>query len=103
MSTSLPEKIQESYLIIRDSEGWKIMHPEKGMCLLVDDAECAAVSHLTFNNSVVGNIEGGISVLADESGSLKSVKEQLVEDGYTKKQLKEMNVRAVTTAHFTYY
>ena len=102
MSKSLPEKVQESYLLFRDGEGWKLLHPENGPCLVVAEQEMGIAKKLTFEKMVIGDAQEGLTILSDLDEEIDSAKERLVMDGYTKQEIKKMKLRYANTVCFSY-
>ena len=102
MSKPLPEKVQESYLLFRDDDGWKLLHPERGPCLVVAEQEMGIATALSFEKMVIGNVDSGVTILSDMDEEIESVKEQLIIDGYNKRDVKKMNLRYTNTVCFSY-
>ena len=102
MKKSLPEKVQESYLLFRDGEGWKLLHPERGPCLVVAEQEMGIAKKLTFEKMVVGDTQEGLTILSDFDEEIDSAKEHLVMDGYEKREIKKMKLRYANTVCFSY-
>ena len=102
MAKPLPEKVSESYLLFRDDEGWKLLHPERGPCLVVAEQEMGIATALSFEKMVIGNADNGLTILSDMDEDFESVKEQLIIDGYNKRDVKKMNPRHANTVCFSY-
>jgi hypothetical protein len=102
MSKPLPEKVQESYLLFRDDDGWKLLHPERGPCLVVAEQEMGIATALSFEKMVIGNVDSGVTILSDMDEEIESVKEQLIMDGYNKRDIKKMKLRHTNTVCFSY-
>ena len=101
MAKPIPEKVQESYLLFRDDEGWKILHPERGPCLVVAEQEMGIAVTLSFEKMVIGDTGGGLTILSDVYDSIEDAKEQLLHDGYTKQEIKKMKPRQANTVLFS--
>jgi hypothetical protein len=102
MSKSLPEKVSESYLLFRDDEGWKLLHPERGPCLVVAEQEMGIATALSFEKMVIGDTYNGLTILSDIDEDLETAKEQLIMDGYNKRDIKKMKLRHANTVCFSY-
>lgn len=102
MKKSLPEKVQESYLLFRDDDGWKLLHPERGPCLVVAEQEMGIATALSFEKMVIGDTGGGLKILSDFDEDLDSAKVSLEVDGYDKREIKKMKLRHANTVCFSY-
>lgn len=102
MKKSIPEKVQESYLLFRDDDGWKLLHPERGPCLVVAEQEMGIATALSFEKMVIGETDNGLTILSEVSESIEDAKEKLLDDGYTKQEIKKMKPRHANTVCFSY-
>ena len=102
MAKHLPEKVQESYLLFRDDEGWKLLHPERGPCLVVAEQEMGIATALSFEKMVIGDTYNGLTILSETGDNIEDAKEQLLHDGYTKQEIKKMKPRSANTVCFSY-
>jgi len=103
MAKPLPEKVHESYLLLRDDEGWKLIHPELGPCLVVAEQVMGFATALSFEQMVIGDdADAGLVILSEVSESIEDAKEQLLHDGYTKQEIKKMKPRHANTVCFSY-
>lgn len=102
MKKSLPEKVQESYLLFRDDDGWKLLHPERGPCLVVAEQEMGIATDLSFEQMVIGATDTGLIILSEVGESIEDAKEKLLDDGYTKQEIKKMKPRHANTVCFNY-
>ena len=94
--------VHENYMLIRDDEGWKIIHPQHGSILLGSetyDGLCIPRS-LKFENAVVYNDElGDIGILNDVE-TVEDALDQLECDGHSKSDIMKMNPRREKVALF---
>jgi len=102
MANAISEKVHESYLLVRDDEGWKLIHPDHGPCLVVAEQEMGIADRLTFEKMVIGDTDSGITILSDFDEDIETAKEQLIIDGYNKREIKKMKLRQVNTVCFSY-
>ena len=102
MSKSLPEKVQESYLLFRDDDGWKLLHPERGPCLVVAEQAMGIATALSFERMVIGDSYNGLTILSDLDMDIEEAREQLLHDGYNKREIKKMKLRHANTVCFSY-
>ena len=102
MAKPLPEKVQESYLLFRDGDGWKLLHPERGPCLVVAEQEMGIATALSFEKMVIGETHNGLTILSDVGDNIEDAREQLLHDGYTKQEIKKMKPRQANTVCFSY-
>jgi hypothetical protein len=95
------EKIAtESYLLIKDGDGFKVLHPNYGPCLLTNyDGEI--IQGIFFETAVVGeHPERGSTEIWGEGGSIGETAEDLKNDGYTSKEVKKMKLHVEMVATF---
>jgi hypothetical protein len=102
MAKPIPEKVQESYLLFRDDEGWKLLHPERGPCLVVAEQEMGIAKKLTFEKMVIGDTQDGLTILSDFDEDIDDAKDHLVTEGYDKREIKKMKLRHANTVCFSY-
>ena len=90
----------ESYLLIKDEHGFKVLHPEYGPCLLTNwDGDL--VDRIDFSNAIVGeHPERGTAEVWGEGSSVEDAIYDLKSDGYTPAQIKKMKLRTEKVATF---
>jgi len=90
----------ESYLLIKDEHGFKILHPEYGPCL-VTNFDGDLISRIDFSDAIVGeHPQRGTAEVWGEGNSVDDAIYDLKEDGYTPAQIKKMNLRTEKVATF---
>lgn len=94
--------VHENYMLVRDDDGWKIIHPSHGSILVGTveyDGFCLPKS-LKVENAVVYNDElGDIGVLEDVD-SVDAAIELLESDGHDSRDIAKMNPRVEKIATF---
>ena len=96
------QKIHENYMLIRDDEGWKIIHPHHGAVLLGSesyDGFCIPQT-LKFDDVVLYSEKRGHPGVLPEASDLDEALEQLEDDGYSKKDISAMSLRQDKIALF---
>lgn len=88
------EKNQESYVIFNDGNGWKLLHPETGICSLVINNEI--VEHISFDKRVIGTFRS--NNMAFSSDDIFETKKDLLSDGYSMSEIKKMKLKIVNIA-----
>lgn len=94
--------IHENYMLIRDDEGWKILHPVHGAILVGTveyDGFCLPKS-LKVEKAVVYNDELGEIGVLDEVDDITDALDLLESDGHTKGDIAKMNPRVEKIATF---
>jgi hypothetical protein len=90
--------VPESYLLIKDEHGFKVLHPQHGLCLLTNwDGDL--ISRIDFSDAIVGEHpqRGSVEVWG-EGSSVEDAVYDLKEDGYTPAQIKKMKLRTEKVA-----
>jgi hypothetical protein len=84
----------ESYLLVKDEGGFKILHPQHGLCILTNwDGDI--IDRIDFSDAIVGDHpERGNAEVWGEGSSVEDAIYDLKTDGYTPAQIKKMKLRA---------
>lgn len=86
MSDSKPEEsFDESYLLLKTKNGWRVLHPDHGMCILVSHD---GVAEIDFSKAVTFNSNGKREIIA-HADSLEEAKEILKENGCRKSEIRK--------------
>jgi len=92
------EKFRESYLIFRDDEGWKLLHPDKGIHLLGIEGDL--VDSLNFHTAITGLTQDNSRVEYSDADDIVGAKKDLINDGYTLKDINKMKLQVSNIARF---
>ena len=92
------EKFRESYLIFRDDEGWKLLHPDKGIHLLGIEGDL--VDSLNFHTAITGLTQDNSRVEYSDADDVVEAKKDLINDGYTLKDINKMKLQVSNIARF---
>ena len=92
------EKFRESYLIFRDDEGWKLLHPDKGIHLLGIEGDL--VDSLNFHTAITGLTQDNSRVEYSDADDIVEAKKDLINDGYTLKDINKMKLQVSNIARF---
>lgn len=89
----------ESYLLIKDANGFKVLHPVHGSCRLVD-VDGNAISGIDFSRAIVGDhpADSQLTEVWGEGEDLTGTIDALKSDGYTSKEIKKLRLRVETVA-----
>ena len=90
------EKFRESYLIFRDDEGWKLLHPDKGIHLLGIEGDL--VDSLSFETAITCLTQDNSRVECSDADDVVEAKKDLINDGYTLKDINKMKLQVSNIA-----
>jgi hypothetical protein len=96
----------ECFLVFKTPQGWVMMHPEHGECLIQADppgrGEMWIAKDLIVDDAFVAtSLESGDTYVIDsDADSIDEVKSNLLDDGYKKREIKKMNPHRRRVAYF---
>ena len=90
------DKHHESYLIFRDDEVLKLLHPNKGIHLLVIEGDL--VDSLNFHTAITGLAQDNRRVEYSDADDVVEAKKDLIIDGYTLEEIGIMKLQVSNIA-----
>jgi hypothetical protein len=95
-------KVYENYMLFRDDEGWKIMHPLHGAILLTTEVADGPtiLRKLEIEQAVLYSTNDGFTEVLTDCESVDQALEIFEDDGYSKGDITKMNPREEMVALF---